>query len=145
MQFGAKAPLPTLHDETHHQKNPSLLEKVSYSKLVFVCLGVLLARMKGTAMSALSFLKGTHGLLLGAGVAIGSVGVKVLTSDSAKRLYVKAVAAGLRAKSACEDTLESARAEVDDIIAEASYLNETTYRPDAQADGESCESAPVEA
>ena len=101
--------------------------------------------MKGTAMSALSFLKGTHGLLLGAGVAIGSVGVKVLTSDSAKRLYVKAVAAGLRAKSACEDTLESARAEVDDIIAEASYLNETTYRPDAQADGESCESAPVEA
>ena len=39
--------------------------------------------MKGAAMSALSFLKGTHGLLLGAGVVIGSVGVKVLTSDSA--------------------------------------------------------------
>ena len=101
--------------------------------------------MKGGAMSALSFLKGTHCLLLGAGVVIGSVGVKVLTSDSAKRLYVKAVAAGMRAKSACEDTLESARAEVDDIIAEANYLNETTYRPDAQADGESCDSAPVEA
>lgn len=96
-------------------------------------------------MSALNFLKGTHGLLLGAGVVIGSVGVKVLTSDSAKRVYVKAVAAGLRAKSACEDTLESARAEVDDIIAEASYLNETASCPDAQADGESCESAPAEA
>lgn len=96
-------------------------------------------------MSALSFLKGTHGLLLGAGVVIGSVGVKVLTSDSAKRVYVKAVAAGLRAKSACEDTLESARAEVDDIIAEASYLNKTAPCPDAQMDAGSCESAPAEA
>ena len=44
-------------------------------------------------MSTLGFLKGTHGLLLGAGVLIGSVGAKVLTSDGAKRVYVEAVAA----------------------------------------------------
>ena len=59
-------------------------------------------------MSTLGFLKGTHGLLLGAGVLIGSVGAKVLTSDGAKRVYVEAVAAGLRAKQACEDTVERA-------------------------------------
>ena len=96
-------------------------------------------------MSALNFLKGTHGLLLGAGVVIGSVGVKVLTSDSAKRVYVKAVAAGLRAKGVCEDTLESARAEVDDIIAEAAYLNETAYGSEAEPDVESGEPASTEA
>ena len=78
-------------------------------------------------MSALGFLKGTHGLLLGAGVLIGSVGGKVLTSDAAKRLYVEAVAAGLRAKRACEDAIERIRAEMDDIVAEATYLNETVY------------------
>ncbi|MCF2621181.1 DUF6110 family protein [Collinsella tanakaei] len=96
-------------------------------------------------MSALKLLKGTHGLLLGAGVVIGSVGIKMLTSDSAKRVYVKAVAAGMRAKHACEDTFESARAEVDDIVAEAAYLNETAYGSEAESDVESGEPAPTEA
>lgn len=88
-------------------------------------------------MSALGFLKGTHGLLLGAGVLIGSVGVKVLTSDGAKRVYVEAVAAGLRAKRACEDTVERARAEMDDIVAEAAYLNETVYGVEDEEDSAS--------
>lgn len=88
-------------------------------------------------MSTLGFLKGTHGLLLGAGVLIGSVGVKVLTSDGAKRVYVEAVAAGLRAKQACEDTVERARAEMDDIVAEAAYLNETVYGVEDEEDSAS--------
>ena len=86
-------------------------------------------------MSTLGFLKGTHGLLLGAGVLIGSVGAKVLTSDGAKRVYVEAVAAGLRAKQACEDTVE--RAQMDDIIAEATYLNETVYGVEDEEDSAS--------
>ena len=86
-------------------------------------------------MSTLGFLKGTHGLLLGAGVLIGSVGAKVLTSDGAKRVYVEAVAAGLRAKQACEDTVE--RAQMDDIIAEAAYLNETVYSVEDEEDSAS--------
>ena len=92
-------------------------------------------------MSTLGFLKGTHGLLLGAGVLIGSVGAKVLTSDGAKRVYVEAVAeavaAGLRAKQACEDTVERARAEMDDIVAEAAYLNETVYGVEDEEDSAS--------
>lgn len=88
-------------------------------------------------MSTLGFLKGTHGLLLGAGVLIGSVGAKVLTSDGAKRVYVEAVAAGLRAKQACEDTVERARAEMDDIVAEAAYLNETVYSVEDEEDSAS--------
>ena len=88
-------------------------------------------------MSALGFLKGTHGLLLGAGVLIGSVGAKVLTSDGAKRVYVEAVAAGLRAKQTCEDTVERARAEMDDIVAEAAYLNESVYGVEDEEDGAS--------
>lgn len=95
-------------------------------------------------MSALKLLKGTHGLLLGAGVVIGSVGVKMLTSDSAKRVYVKAVAAGMRAKHACEDTFENARAEMDDIVAEAAYLNETAYGSEVETDVESSESISAE-
>ena len=85
-------------------------------------------------MSALGFLKGTHGLLLGAGVLIGCG--KVLTSDAAKRLYVEAVAAGLRAKRACEDAIERTRAEMDDIVAEATYLNETVYDTEDDEDQE---------
>ena len=58
-------------------------------------------------MSTLGFLKGTHGLL------------------------------GLRAKQACEDTVERARAEMDDIVAEATYLNETVYGVEDEEDSAS--------
>ena len=55
----------------------------------------------------------------------------------AKRVYVEAVAAGLRAKQACEDTVERARAEMDDIVAEAAYLNETVYGVEDEEDSAS--------
>lgn len=66
----------------------------------------------------------THSLLVGAGFLLGTVGVKAIQSDAAKRLAVKGVAAGMRAKAGYEDIVERAKAEVDDIVAEASYLNE---------------------
>lgn len=67
--------------------------------------------------------KTRNALLLGAGFLLGTVGVKVLTSPAAKRVYVQGVAQGLRAKSTYEDIVEQAKAEVDDIMAEAAYLS----------------------
>lgn len=63
------------------------------------------------------------GLLVGAGFLLGTVGVKALTSKTAKKCYVQGVAKGLQAKSAYENIVEQAKAQVDDIVAEASYVN----------------------
>ena len=55
------------------------------------------------------------GWLIGAGFLLGTVGVKLLTSQTARKCYVHGVAKGLQAK-----------AEVDDIVAEATYLSVQT-------------------
>ncbi len=60
--------------------------------------------------------------LLG-GVVLGQVAPKILTSDSAKKVYVQCIAAGMRAKATYLDLVEQARAEVGDMVAEATYLN----------------------
>lgn len=62
------------------------------------------------------------GMLLG-GFAIGTLGIKALCSQPAKDLYVQAVAGGLRAKNSYDDIVEQARAQVDDIVSEAKYVN----------------------
>lgn len=64
-----------------------------------------------------------NGLLVGAGFLLGTVGIKALTSPMAKRCYVQGVACGLRAKESYSSIVEEAKAQVDDIVAEASYLN----------------------
>lgn len=64
-----------------------------------------------------------NGLLVGAGFLLGTAGMKALTSKAAKRCYVQGVAKGLRAKTAYQNVVEQAKAEVDDIVAEAAYLN----------------------
>lgn len=65
----------------------------------------------------------THALLVGAGFLAGTLGVKAVTSECAKKLAVQGVAAGLRAKQGYENVVEQAKAQVDDIVAEAAYLN----------------------
>lgn len=65
----------------------------------------------------------THALLVGAGFLAGTLGLKAVTSDAAKRLAVQGVAAGMRVKAGYEDVIEQAKAQVDDIVAEAAYLN----------------------
>lgn len=65
----------------------------------------------------------THALLVGAGFLAGTLGLKAVTSDAAKRLAVQGVAVGMRVKAGYEDVVEQAKAQVDDIVAEASYLN----------------------
>jgi hypothetical protein len=62
--------------------------------------------------------------LLAAGFALGTLGVKAAKSKPAKQLYVHAIAKGMQAKSAGEDLIEQARVEIDDVLAEASYINE---------------------
>ena len=76
----------------------------------------------------------THSLLVGAGFLLGTLGVKALKSNAARNLAVQGVAAGMRVKAGYEDIVEQAKAEVDDIVAEASYLNDN----DAEGDGDAC-------
>mgnify|MGYP005784004725 FL=1 len=64
-----------------------------------------------------------NGLLVGAGFLLGTVGIKALTSPAAKRCYVQGVAYGLRAKESYSSIVEEAKAQLDDIVAEASYIN----------------------
>ncbi|MDR3307616.1 MAG: DUF6110 family protein [Coriobacteriales bacterium] len=81
------------------------------------------------------------GLLLGAGFLLGSVGVKAATSKPAKDLYVKAISKGLQAKAAGEELVEQAKSELDDLVAEASYLN----TQEAEAEDAPAASAPKKA
>lgn len=67
--------------------------------------------------------KARGGLLVGAGFLLGTIGVKALTSNTAKKCYVQGVAKGLQAKSCYEDIVEQAKMQVDDIVAEANYIN----------------------
>lgn len=67
--------------------------------------------------------KKKSGLLVGMGFLLGTVGVKALTSSTAKKCYVRGVAQGLRAKATYESIVEQAKAEVDDIVAEAAYIS----------------------
>lgn len=65
----------------------------------------------------------THSLLVAAGAVLGVAVPKMLTSAPAKKLAVNTVAAGMRVKAGYEDIVEQAKAQVDDIVAEATYLN----------------------
>ena len=61
--------------------------------------------------------------LLAGGFLAGTLGIKILTSQPARDLYVQGVAAGMRAKASYQDIVEEAKAQVDDIVAEATYVN----------------------
>lgn len=62
------------------------------------------------------------GLLLG-GFAIGTVGIAALKSKPAQNLYVQGIAAGMRVRNGYQDLVEQAKAQVDDMVAEANYVN----------------------
>ena len=65
----------------------------------------------------------THSLLVAAGAVLGVVVPKVLASEPANKLAVNTVAAGMRVKSGYQDIVEQAKAQADDIVSEAEYLN----------------------
>ena len=62
--------------------------------------------------------------LFAAGVAFGTAGIKILTSDDAKKLYTTCPAALLRAKSCVMKTATSVQENAGDILAEAKQINE---------------------
>ena len=57
-----------------------------------------------------------NSLLVGAGFLAGTVGVKALTSKTARKCYVQV-------KQGYQNIVEEAKAQVDDIVAEANYIN----------------------
>lgn len=80
--------------------------------------------------------KKRDGWMLAGGFALGTLGLKALSSSTAKKCYVLGVAKGLQAKAAYQDVVEQAKAQVDDIVAEASYINESAKAEPIAADGE---------
>ncbi len=80
------------------------------------------------------------GILVGVGFLLGTLGVKAAKSNAARQVAVKGIAAGMRAKAGYENIIEQARAEVDDMVAEASYFNKMQMEADA-ADEEAAEAS----
>ncbi len=74
-----------------------------------------------------------YGILMGLGVLIGSLGVKAVSSGAARKVAVKGLAAGMRARSGYEGMVEQARVQVDDLVSEASYFNKVKLE-EAEAD-----------
>ena len=79
------------------------------------------------------------GLLIGAGFLLGTAGVKAATSKTAHKGYVQAVKTGLKAKEEVETIIDEAKAEFDDVLAEAGY--EKKAEPE---EAEAAEEAPAE-
>ena len=63
-----------------------------------------------------------NALFTGLGFLIGTVGLKAATSQTAKKGYVHAMAQGMKAKAEYEVMVERARAEFDDMKAEAEFV-----------------------
>ena len=63
------------------------------------------------------------GLFVG-GALFGSAGIKVLSSDDAKKLYTQTTAAVLRAKDCVMTVATTLKENTDDILADAKEINE---------------------
>lgn len=70
------------------------------------------------------------------GVLFGTAGVKVLGSSDAKKLYVKCLAAGLRAKDCVMTTATNIQENAEDILAEAEEINRRRSGEEAVEDEE---------
>ncbi len=71
------------------------------------------------------------GILVGAGFLIGTLGVKALKSEPAHKAAVYTIAQGLKAKESAETLVDEAKAEFDDILAEAGYSKEEEVEEEA--------------
>ena len=77
--------------------------------------------------------------LFAAGLALGTVGLKVLTSKDAKKVYANVVAAGIRAKDSIMQTAEKVQASSDSILADAQEINEKRREEEALLEVEESE------
>lgn len=62
-----------------------------------------------------------HIALVAIGAVAGSVGTKILTSEPAKKVYVKGVVAGMCVRDSVSQVIEEAKAQFDDVCAQAEY------------------------
>ena len=74
------------------------------------------------------------------GTLFGSVGIKLLTSKDAKKAYVHATAAGLRAKDYVMTTVDTVQENANDILAAAQDLNDDRAAKE-EAERAACEIA----
>ena len=71
-----------------------------------------------------------------AGTLFGVYGMKILASKDAKKVYVHAAAAGLRAKDQVMNSVTCVQETAADILAEAKELNEERAAQEAAAEAE---------
>lgn len=71
--------------------------------------------------------------LFAGGVLFGTAGVKILGSKDAKKAYVQATAAVLRAKDCVMDTVTTVQENAEDVLAEANEINAQRYAEEACA------------
>lgn len=62
--------------------------------------------------------------LFAAGVLFGSVGIKILCSKDAKKIYTKTTAVALRVKDSVMATVTTLKENAGDILADAKEINE---------------------
>ncbi len=70
------------------------------------------------------------------GVAFGSVGLKLLGSKDAKKVYAQVTAATLRAKESVMKTVTNVKENAGDILADAKDINEKREAKDFVIDDE---------
>ena len=71
----------------------------------------------------LDFLKGKSCRWLGAGILLGSYGIRILTSKDAKKVYTHGTAAVLRMKDEVMRNVELVQEGCSDILADAKEIN----------------------
>ena len=83
--------------------------------------------------------------LFAGGVFFGTAGVRILSSKDAKKAYVQATAAVLRAKDCVMDTVTAVQENAEDVLAEAKEINERRQEEeiyseeDQEQEDEKCE------
>ena len=65
------------------------------------------------------------------GAIFGSAGIKLLSSNDAKKVYTHLTAAGLRVKDSVIETVTTVQENVSDILASAKDINETRATKEA--------------
>ena len=71
--------------------------------------------------------------LFGAGLLFGTVGLKILGTKDAQKLYAHTTAAALRARDSVMKTVTAIREGAEDVYADAKDINEARAQAEAEA------------
>lgn len=71
--------------------------------------------------------------LFGAGVLFGTVGLKLLGSKDAQKVYAHTTAAALRAKDSVMKTVTAIRESAEDVYADAKDINDSRAQKEEEA------------